>query len=528
MARFKTAQEGISELRREAGRVNTWMYHRIYIEPHMQEDDPDEDFAKSGGRWLWNLCSWIDLGLRPRKHLCGAIPREHMKTTVGTTTNVTRCACYKLKRNIGIVGANEKEAQDKLRNVKDVQLETNKRILQDFGYSIRPALDAEGKNVGYKDKEVILANGVRIMAVPIMGKIRGQNWGGVRMELLVFDDPEDDESVVQEEQRTKRDRWIKASVRNSLQRKRGSIIWLGTILHQDSLLKRWIKRAPPASWSKVQLPAYNHTGRTHGDWEPGEMLWAEGWTYEELMLRKAEIGHAMFSQEFLNEPMSEEDQIFKSEWWKFYDPRDVRTGAGRWEMADPFEPSVHRTLAVYGAIDPAISLEKKADYFAYCIIGRMDSPHNIHPITKKVMPILFVLEMWRGKLPFGEQLEKAEKVHKKWSTLAFRIESQAYQIALQQVTRSMGIPAEEIKHRQNKIARVTTSALPFELGQVYLPLGSKMIDTFVEEAENFPNGVTDDMCDAWCMCQERALGGHRGGIEVLDKKREMHKEISNF
>jgi predicted phage terminase large subunit-like protein len=368
------------------------------------------------------------------------------------------------------------------------------------------------------------------MAVPLCGKIRGQNWGGIRMELIVLDDPEDDESVVQEDQRNKRERWIKTACLNSLSRKRGSLIWYGTILHQDSLLNRQIKRAPPKQWIKFRLPAYNHTGETHGDMNPGDLLWPEGWTMEQLMDRKAEMGlsAALFSQEFLNEPMSEEDQIFKSEWWKFYDPRDVRTGAGRWEMADPFEPSVHRTLAVYGAVDPAISLEKKADYFAYCIIGRMDSPHAINPLTKKVMPLLFVLEMWRGKLPFGEQLEKIEKVHRKWDTLAFRIESQAYQIALQQATRSMGIPAEEIKHRQNKIARVTKSALPFELGQAYLPLGSKMVDTFVEEAENFPNGVTDDMCDAWCMCQERALGGHRGGIEVLDKKREMHKEISNF
>jgi len=503
-----STRELLQEFRKELGRGSMWAFHRIYME---NTDDPE---YADGGDHLWNMCSWLDQALVPGWWLIGAFPRDHMKTTLGTTTTATRVCCYRIKKNIGILGATAVEATNKMRNVIDSSLEGNALIVEDFGADVAPAPDSKGRPITYNDKEVILTNGVRMAAFPFgKGKIRGQNVGGNRMDLLIIDDPEDDESVQNPDLREKDYRWFQTACVNSMSLMSGNVVWLGTVLHNDSLLSRLIKTAPGKKDKvlKVKLPAWNPL-------ENFKLLWPERWTLELLTAKKNQVGHAVFSQEYLNTPLAEEDQAYKPEYWKWFNRASITEESGRYCITNPLDSTEKLVLNTIMAVDPAISQTKDADYFAYSVWGY--SPGH---------PFKFQLEVYRGKISFPEQLRLIKNAAHRWRVMLCIIEAQAYQAALEHEAWRMGVPTKPVKHHTGKLARNKAAAIHCEKGEVYLPRHEDATKLFVEEAESFPVGVHDDMLDTYSMSVEEIVhGSGRGGVQSAKRKRQSFRIAGGF
>jgi len=508
----QTASELLSDMRRAIGRHSTWGFHRVYMEVEI----PEEDYA-DGGDWLWHLGAWIDEAMKPGGKLVGAVPRDHVKTTLGTTTCVVRSICYMLKFNIAVVGANDIEAQSKARNIIN-PLENNKLIIQDFGETVRPRKSTiSNLQLKYTDKKAIFNNGVQLIARAMLGKIRGtQGLNNRRIDLFIFDDIEEDLSVESKEQRRKQSRWLKSACFNSMSRMRGSIVWLGTVLHGESLLSQWIDHH--AEFRRFKLPAYNVRNHQLLWMAPGECLWGEYWTREMLAAKEREIGAATFSKEFLNTPLSDEDQVFRSEWWRFYRRSDLLFESGRWH-APSIDGQSYVPMLVFAAVDPAISQSKDADYFAYIVVGRADMPDR---------PRYYVLEIFKARLSVQGQVDHIKSFNTRWSPVVTRIEDVAYQAALKQLVQEEGINAEGIKHRQHKETRIAASAVPVERGDVYLPMGEKATEDFMAECEIFPVGATDDYPDAWAMAVERAQQGINSKPWASKNKRVGLELVSGF
>ena len=157
-----------------------------------------------------------------------AAPRGHAKSTLTGFSYILHQALFQKKRNIVIVSATEDLAIRFLRDIK-TECEVNKHLLWLFGAQ---------RTSKWSEKEIQLANGCRIYAKGRGGQMRGLKERGTRPDLIVCDDLEDSELVRSELRRLDLEDWFNGDVLPTLEPKYGQLIFIGTILHEDSLLNR--------------------------------------------------------------------------------------------------------------------------------------------------------------------------------------------------------------------------------------------------------------------------------------------------
>ena len=299
------------------------------------------------------LAANLDWAVKPGNRLIGAIPREHAKTTFGTVALTLREICRGEKQNIMLVAANSAEAEVKLRQIVD-ELETNPALIAGFGGRIAPARDTKGHTVAYADNEIILAGGCRVCTIGFGGKVRGQLSGGRRLDLVILDDPEDDSTVANPARRKKLRDWVDRALLNALDVELGSLVWLGTLLHHDSVLAQWMAaQAKLANWRVIEYSALDDSGTP---------LWPGRWSREKLALRKREIGERAFAQEYLNKPVSMAGQLFKPGCFPVYNPSTLQLNNDGCFIGNS-------PLTVVAGIDPAIGQNAEHDYFAAIVLG---------------------------------------------------------------------------------------------------------------------------------------------------------------
>ena len=140
-------------------------------------------------------------------------------------------AVYQLFKNAIIVGSTEKRACERLRAIKH-ELEQNEMIAELFGYQ-------QGKV--WNEAEIILANGVRIIAVGRGQSLRGTKHLFYRPDFCFCDDIEDHEHVVTPEARQQTQDWFMNELLPALDRD-ARIRMNATPLDRDSLpmrVKKW-------------------------------------------------------------------------------------------------------------------------------------------------------------------------------------------------------------------------------------------------------------------------------------------------
>ena len=476
--------------------------------------------------WHKELCSEIDRALRPKMHFRGAFPREHGKTTIGTKLTTVYAAATGIKKFILIIGANMKEAEMKLDGVMDAL--TWPEIVADYGASILPAVD-ERKNRDVKNtvSEVQLANGCLLVACEAMGRQRGKLSRGKRPDLIILDDPEDDERVLNKDWRLRfRNIYVKKVLIYGLDSERGSSIWMGTLLHPDSPLHHEIHPRDPVMRNNpyVRRRTYNaHDPRilvgpdnVTPDEENGvpKVLWPQRWPYNKQMEYKTLNGPAAFQSEMMNDPRDPEGQVFKPEEWSYYNYHWIVSIKGRWGIipGKGAEPQVFDQVVCY--CDPAFTKDK-GDYTALVTIGYRAKPQRYHLIAihrQKVNP--------QGVVDLMVQYEDV------WKPDRFGVEMIALQdvVLREEVEKRLRCKVIKIRNNANKSIRIETLAAPFETGTLVIPdpwnyPQTKMIEALIEEASQFPGGLNDDMLDALAggigLLKTRGTGFHYAAPTTL-------------
>lgn len=261
--------------------------------------------------------------IKANKRIALASPRSFMKSTTCSVEFPLWATCFKHFREILLVSNSESLAVNFLRSIR-INLESNERILRYFGKLWSDK---------WTESHIITTEGVSVRAVGWGAQIRG-----FRPDLIIMDDIESDETVNSEDSRKKMKEWILKAAINSL-RVDGSMIWVGTLINRVSLLHDWINN-PPMGWKTIFNQAY-----IGGVQEKGRELWPEVWPHERLQQRKAEIGSAAFSSEFMNDPLPPEGNSFNPDTFMYFNEEDVPKDYG-----------------VYIAIDPAFSESPTADF----------------------------------------------------------------------------------------------------------------------------------------------------------------------
>jgi hypothetical protein len=126
------------------------------------------------------------------------------------------------------------------------ELEENDRLKQDFP-------NACGIGKVWKIGEIVTNNNIKVKAYGSGKRVRGVKHGTYRPDLAIIDDLENDTNVRSRTQRDKLEDWLDEAIDN-LGSVDGSmdILYIGTILHRDSVLARKLKLA---FWHPIKFRA---------------------------------------------------------------------------------------------------------------------------------------------------------------------------------------------------------------------------------------------------------------------------------
>lgn len=501
----------------------------------------------------WRRRKTIDPSTGKHSHKHGfavAAPRGHSKSTLLTLLIPLYCACYRLRRFIVIVSNSQLQVRNFCNDIKR-ELEENELIKRDFG-------DLCGLHWGRKwtGEDFTIVHGefdeksrrvvtfeMRIAGRSTGSSMRGIRYGAFRPDLLLLDDIEDDTHVETRDQREKLWAKFNAAMRPMLDPHTGIILICGTIMHFDSVLARLL--SPEMGKHYVQR-VWRAADRDVSD-DRAVPLWPERFPLEFLRSTRDSMPARDFNREYMNDPRDPIARDFRPEWLRFYHGTDLRRATdGRvfWRdyrlkrNAHDRSTQGYQELGVYQAVDPAISKDDRADYFAMVCGGLAKQSEDI-----------IVLWIAREHLNFAEQIREIHSMALTFpTTRLIGVEATAYQEALKQAADSkaarrlskMRTPLKGIKHRtgeNNKEARLRRRSVDVERGLVWLrrldpgdhgyddapwdetqtvkihpnhyPLYREMMD--------FPFAANDDTLDAFDMLVD-IMGKRRIFAEFADAK----------
>jgi len=412
-----------------------------------------------------------------------AAPRGHAKSTAVTLSYCLAEVLFREKEFVLIVSDTETQSIQFLNDIKQELLDNP--ALHDVFFIDKLVKDNE-KDIICQMKD---GHQFRIMARSSGQATRGLKWKHKRPDLIIGDDLENDEIVMNQDQREKFRQWFFNALLPCLS-DTGSIRLVGTILHFDSLLERLMppttgKRAkytktiglkqistdPKQQWRSVKFRA--HTGFD----DFSEILWEDKFNRERLTgIRSDYITQGFpegYAQEYLNNPIAESNAYFRQEDFKAMDGNDE-------------EAHGH----YYAAADFAISERERADY---CVIS-----------VGKVTPdnILHIVDVRRGRWDSKEIIEELLSIQMRYSPETFVFEKGQIEKAIGPFLRDemfrrnlflnihLETPSTDKPQRARAIqGRMRAGGVKFDKDASWYP-------ELEQEMKRFPRGEHDDQVDS--------------------------------
>jgi len=233
-------------------------------------------------------------------------PRDHGKTTRNTQAMPLWLALNTPGTFVVICAASKESAEDMLDAIK-AKLEDDDLIIDDYG------LQKVAGNTWSKRK-IQLANGSSIAAVGRGQRLRGIKNKFQRPTHIICDDLLDDQEVESATQRRKAYHWFKRVILNLGQ---GALtIIANTVMHPADLpstLLKEIKAGTLPNWLGLRFKAITPSG---------ESLFPGRWPLELLYLKQRTLG-ALWFIEWMNDPIADEDQLFKEAMFGFFEARSL-------------------------------------------------------------------------------------------------------------------------------------------------------------------------------------------------------------
>lgn len=431
-----------------------------------------------------------------------AAPRGEAKSTLVTQLFTLWCVVTGRKHYAVIVMDSIDQAYPMLEAIK-AELEFNPRLKTDF-----PAACGQGRV--WQAGTAVTANEVKIQVAGSGKKLRGLRHGPYRPDLAVLDDIENDEQVRNPEQRDKLETWLKKAVLAlGGAGQKFDVIYIGTILHYDSVLNRTLNNP---FWHATKFKAmlewpdrmdlwdrweelYRNDGaevaeafyQAHKDeMERGaQTSWAARGVLA-LMKIRARDGHATFDSEYQNDPVAGEAAPFANS-LNFWVNRD-----SDWIF--------------YGACDPSLGKAGNSrDPSALCIGGynrRTGVLDVVEALIKKRLPDKIISDII--------------ELQRRYRCVLWGIETVQFQEFLKTELVKRGaaagipIPARGIKPSADKLLRIESLQPYMQNGQIRLHASQS---TLIDQFRHFPMADHDDGPDAvhmlWGLVQSSAtVGGY--------------------
>ena len=315
-------------------------------------------------------------------------------------------------------------------------------------------------------------------------------------DLIIIDDPV--KTRMEADSPTYRERlWEEWQNSIKTRTQAGSkIIIIQTRWHEDDLAGRVINSEDYIEVVNIPVEAEENDilGRQVGDALCPEIGKGNEWL--RAFKSSYKDGSRAWNALYMGRPTSADGNIFKREWWQYYDKL----------------PENIQLLGI--SVDATFKDNDTSDYVAIEVWGKLNGDYYLIDLIKRRMDFPETLRAIR---------HMADKYPDKHSIL---VEDKANGSAIISMLKHEigGIVA--ITPKESKIGRANAITGIVEGGNVYLPRYSDYTSEFVEEFASFPNGVHDDMVDACTQFINHFK--FRQADYVEDTRSDFERELEKF
>ena len=376
------------------------------------------------------------------------------------------------KSYIVFVMANQKAASKRLKEIADEYV--NNPL---FNLNL-----VKVKEQSEKAFEVIVKNEkgeeklVRFEAYGKGSGIRGLNSHDKRPDIVLIDDPQDLEDSLSDTIQSNDYDWFISDVFFLGQYTR--IFFIGNNLGEKCLIEQIITNKDSLKFEAIRIPILDAEGNSN---------WPERWSVEDIEQQKEDfrkIGKLdLWVREKMCLAISPDSQIFKKEYFKYYEPSELKTEG----------------FSVYTTVDLAISEKATADYSVVCTVGVNQDNH------------WFLLDLKFGRWNPSQLMDKIFETVAQFKPIYVGLEKVAYQAALihfvqkEMPKRNQWFTVKELLAEKKKELRIQALQPRFVSGTVWFPMGAKFLTELESELLAFPRSLHDDLLDALAYVDQIAL-----------------------
>lgn len=409
------------------------------------------------------MCEFIDNN--KKKFKLALIPRGHLKSSLVTVGRTLQRILADRGTRVLIANATYNNACSFLTDIKR-HLKFNEKIKMFWGDPL------EGVEVWARDK-IMLRKPVgspkepTVTAMGLEGSLTSQHF-----DCVILDDLVNQDYVNTADQIEKTINFYKECL--NLLEPGGELIVIGT-RWDDRDLYGWIQDKDNNIINNFEVFVRKAFEGSLDTDEGFKVLFPKKFSRKILLKLYEQQGPYIFSTQYLNDPIPAENATFKKEWFQYYDPTDIR-GA---------------QLNNFAMVDPAISMEKDADYTAIVTVS-VDQFQNI-----------FVRNIVRKRMQPSELIETLFQLNEQYHYQEIAVEDVAYQKALQYyLTQEMNkkqiyLPIIQVKPaNRSKDQRIKGLQPLYANGKIF---HSKIVannQELEDELLRFPKGKHDDIIDA--------------------------------
>lgn len=334
------------------------------------------------------------------------------------------------ERFIVICSETATAAENFTTNIRTV-IETRTDLIPYFGDKHPQLLQIDDDETTRKNDKLwrknafITQDGTIVFGIGSGQQIRGKNVLNSRPTLIIVDDMYSENSVLTEHSRKKLDKWFFAGLVNSGDSIKCKIMWLGTLVHLDTVITKMKKNT---AWEGVSIPIISITEldmvlKTHCKFLADEVIipskeecraiqrtltslsWPQRHDLHYILSLYAECyvnnNLAYFYQEYINTPAPPEEMSFPDEKFKYvqmYYARMVNPTTGLNELCLYFEDKGTKWFAspVFDiGVDMASGESEKSDdtaIGAVCICSFLGIVPGVNTVRRMTAPVVFHVE----------------------------------------------------------------------------------------------------------------------------------------
>lgn len=409
-----------------------------------------------------------------KKALHIEMPRGTFKSSVVTIGFTLQCILNDPDWRILIDSETYSKSKNFLAEIKN-HLESNKKFREVYFtiYGAYPDSDRKNPSVRWKDNEIDLScrtRGTKEASFTVSGVDKSIN--GMHFDLIVGDDLHSETNVTNSEQIEKVIQHYKLML--ALLDPGRFLIIIGTRWHYFDMYQHLFDKEEFRFNFYVRKSINND----------GTYLFPERLTKQYLADQRRTLGSYLYSCQYMNTPVDDEDATFKQSYMI----------TRKWELVENIP------INWYMSVDPSSEGTKGQSDYAAIIVAGLDALAN-----------LYVRHVTRRKMKYDELINQIFNVYLEYKPKEIVIETIAsansiqYMLSQEQKRRGIFLPIKYISGRNtNKEVRIEALQPYYAYGRAIHVLECPQRSDLEDELIAFPKGQNDDAIDSLATILEVA------------------------